>query len=709
MRRFLTLILCASWLFASAQVPDYVPTDSLVAWYPFSGNFQDESGNEQHATPVADVVLTDDRFGQPNAAFYVDGDNDHVQTPLIFNSSLNRTISVWFKLDDPSRSTQTIVNTNPHQIESHGWNVYFLPDSLDAFAYCLGSNGWNIVCGDTTEYYLGDEDMTTWKHWVSVKDGNTWRWYLNGELRGETSFNTNTSSQLCSLWFGAISGGNFPPNEELLGSMDDIGIWNKPLSESEVLALYLGMASEGCTDTTACNFDPEATSDDGSCLYLDECGECGGPGAIYECGCTDIPQGDCDCDGNQFDALGVCGGECLLDEDFDGICDDVDDCVGFIDACGICNGPGAIYECGCADIPEGDCDCEGNVDDECGVCNGPGAIYECGCADIPEGDCDCEGNQIDALGVCGGGCMFDFNGNGLCDPDEVFGCMYPFAQNYNPEATTDDGSCQFPEGCAEETACGLVYDGNNDGVVGSGDLLQLLTEFGQTCTPLFTCGAPITYQGYEYATVLIGEQCWFAENLRSTQYTNGDSLIANLDSTQWMMSTSGAVAVYGESGSTCDDLSPDGDACDPAWSLNEYGRLYNWYAVDDGRGLCPTGWHVPSDSAWMTLEMALGMSDEQVGLTGFRGTDEHLQLKTTYGWLDSLNGNNSSGFSALPAGDRAVNGQFYDGGYIAAWWSSSSQESNSWIRYLISTEAGVAREPQPQFWGLSIRCLKDDE
>ena len=78
--------------------------------------------------------------------------------------------------------------------------------------------------------------------------------------------------------------------------------------------------------------------------------------------------------------------------------------------------------------------------------------------------------------------MFDFNGNGLCDPDEVFGYV-PVAQNYNPEATTDDGSCQFPEGCAEETVCGLVYDGNNDGVVGSGDLLQLLTEFGQTCTP----------------------------------------------------------------------------------------------------------------------------------------------------------------------------------------------------------------------------------
>ena len=130
----------------------------------------------------------------------------------------------------------------------------------------------------------------------------------------------------------------------------------------------------------------------------------------------------CDCDGNQLDALGVCGGACTVDADEDGICDDVDDCVGAYDDCGVCNGPGAVYECGCSDIAEGDCDCDGNqldalgvcggactadadadsicddVDDcvgaydDCGVCNGPGAIYECGCADTPEGDCDCDGN-----------------------------------------------------------------------------------------------------------------------------------------------------------------------------------------------------------------------------------------------------------------------------------------------------------------------------
>ena len=92
---------------------------------------------------------------------------------------------------------------------------------------------------------------------------------------------------------------------------------------------------------------------------------CDACGAIYECGCYDILEGDCDCDGNQLDALGECGGSCEADADDDGICDDVDPC---------------------------DCD-------SCGVCNGPAT---CGCSGIPSGDCDCNGNELDALGVCGG-------------------------------------------------------------------------------------------------------------------------------------------------------------------------------------------------------------------------------------------------------------------------------------------------------------------
>ena len=79
---------------------------------------------------------------------------------------------------------------------------------------------------------------------------------------------------------------------------------------------------QGCTDDAACNYDADATQDDGSCEYTD--------------------------------AIGVCGGTCTADVDNDDVCDNVDSCVGSLDACGVCNGPGAIYACGCSEIPAGE-------------------------------------------------------------------------------------------------------------------------------------------------------------------------------------------------------------------------------------------------------------------------------------------------------------------------------------------------------------------
>ena len=155
---------------------------------------------------------------------------------------------------------------------------------------------------------------------------------------------------------------------------------------------------------------------------LDACGICNGPGESYACGCTDIPTGDCDCNGNQADALGVCGGTCAADTDGDGICDtdEVGGCTNpfacnyddtATDDDGSCLTADAIGACGgsCSADADGDglCDdvddCVGTLD-ACGICNGPGEIYACGCTDIPTGDCDCNGNQADALGVCGGTC-----------------------------------------------------------------------------------------------------------------------------------------------------------------------------------------------------------------------------------------------------------------------------------------------------------------
>ena len=147
---------------------------------------------------------------------------------------------------------------------------------------------------------------------------------------------------------------------------------------------------DNCFDVTACNYDDPGNE---ACAFEDECGVCGGGG---------IAEGACDCDGNVEDALGVCGGDCAADEDMDGICDDEDDCVGQVDECGVCNGDG-----------------------------------------IPEGECDCEGNVLDAAGECGGDC-FAADSTGTCIEVIMFGCLDSLACNYDAMANTDSGLCELP-------------------------------------------------------------------------------------------------------------------------------------------------------------------------------------------------------------------------------------------------------------------------
>ena len=426
----------------------------------------------------------------------------------------------------------------------------------------------------------------------------------------------------------------------------------------------------GCTDSEACNYSPNASvSDEALCVYIQE-GECDCEGNVFDecgvCGGDGIPEGQCDCEGNVLDECGVCAGA--------GIPEGQCDCDGnVLDECGVCGGGG---------IPQGDCDCDGNVLDECGVCGGEG---------IAEDTCDCDGNVLDALGVCGGDCLADQNNNGICDLIELQSCV--------------DG----PEACGlgtiwdEETqTCIVAYpaDTNFDGCVQLNDLLDVLSAYGlcQTAEVPWSCGDPVSYQGYDYATVQIGEQCWFAENLRSENYENGDAILSNLSDSEWQNTTSGAVAVYGEGSSTCSNYSPDGDACDEGWSFNEYGRLYNWYSVVDERGLCPSGWHVPTDEEWTMMTDQLGGSSVAGG-----------HMKTEYGWLGGGSGTNSSGFSGLPGGYRHDEGQFSLAGREGFWWSSSPSGSYAWFRALSYYDGDVPRSNYDQRFGFSVRCVRDAE
>jgi len=254
--------------------------------------------------------------------------------------------------------------------------------------------------------------------------------------------------------------------------------------------------------------------------------------------------------------------------------------------------------------------------------------------------------------------------------------------------------------CVIEEPCGWNPDSDDDSLVGVSDLLMFLSVFGSEW-PVFNCGDPVLYQGYEYETVQIGEQCWFAENLRSESYTTGDEITSNLSQNDWTGTIDGASCVYGEGESPCENFSPSIEGCNPEESLGFYGRLYNWFAVTDERGLCPTGWHVPNDNQWQVLSAQLGGSVT----AGFN-------MKSTSGWRDGGNGDNSSGFKGYPGGDRyADDGEFYSSGSTGFWWSSTflnnPQEPGASFYYLEFGNDELKTTGYPPNNGMSVRCIKD--
>ena len=289
------------------------------------------------------------------------------------------------------------------------------------------------------------------------------------------------------------------------------------------------------------------------------------------------------------------------------------------------------------------------------------------------------------------GLLHDSNANGFVDIEDFLSILGLFGD----QDSDGDGLYDSLDNCIDLAACNFMEVDSEfctypDAIGDCNGNCQLDEDGDGVCD--FNCGTPFNYQGYDYATVLIGEQCWFAENLRSENYANGDAIPSNLSSTQWGTTTSGAVAVLYE---------------DPTM-LETYGRLYNWYAVGDARGLCPSGWLVPSDEEWMTLEVALGMNELEADYSNWRGTDQGVQMKTTSGWILGGNGSNSSGFSGLPGGTRNYNGYPSSDQQNGNWWSSSpSSNEQAWQRRLHFDNESVYRGNHWKRNGYSVRCLKD--
>jgi uncharacterized protein (TIGR02145 family) len=200
-------------------------------------------------------------------------------------------------------------------------------------------------------------------------------------------------------------------------------------------------------------------------------------------------------------------------------------------------------------------------------------------------------------------------------------------------------------------------------------------------------GTGVTYNGYTYSSIVLGNgQEWMTENLRTASYRNGDPIVTGIDNASWYSNIIGAYDIYNNN--------MDNNYI--------YGKLYNWYAVNDPRQLCPTGWHVPTDAEWSSLTDYLG-GEAVAG----------VKMKKTNGWDDfegqSGNGSNLSGFSGLPGGARF----YYDGSFIYSgrwgyWWASSdSTTSDAWCRRLNYDNGNVFRGSTNKKAGFSVRCLKD--
>jgi uncharacterized protein (TIGR02145 family) len=202
--------------------------------------------------------------------------------------------------------------------------------------------------------------------------------------------------------------------------------------------------------------------------------------------------------------------------------------------------------------------------------------------------------------------------------------------------------------------------------------------------PAIPYGTMTDQEGNVYRTVQIGTQVWMAENLRTKKYKNGDIIPNITNGSDWINQSNGAYCIYMNNSSV---------DC-------PYGKLYNWYAVNDNRGICPSGWHMPSDNEWLILENFLGGASIAGGKLKNSGSDYWANPNTS--------ANNSSGFSGLPGGGRLTDGNFGPLNTWGQYWTSTESETFlAWSRTFEYNSAIVFRSTNGKTVGFAIRCVKD--
>ncbi len=207
------------------------------------------------------------------------------------------------------------------------------------------------------------------------------------------------------------------------------------------------------------------------------------------------------------------------------------------------------------------------------------------------------------------------------------------------------------------------------------------------CELSYPCGTDLFdfRDGELYRTLKIGDQCWMAEDLRYDCSKSGYNNIGSANS--WSGSNN------------CGD--------------GEYNTiLYQWPVAMDGsteessQGLCPSGWHIPSDDEWKKLEQHLGMTVDEVNKPDWRGNDQGDQLKSLqYNWCLEANSCGTSGFDAMPVGGRQIDGKFYNVDSTSYWWTSTISDTSAWVRRINNINTNIYRNNPTQLYGRGVRCI----
>jgi uncharacterized protein (TIGR02145 family) len=279
-------------------------------------------------------------------------------------------------------------------------------------------------------------------------------------------------------------------------------------------------------------------------------------------------------------------------------------------------------------------------------------------------------------------------------------CFFMFSlvsMGWAQSECNDTLACNFDSAASSDVGCLYVGGDCPDG--------HPATYIDETCTCVLPDGAIFSAgemasdcNGNLYHTVIIDDQEWFAENLRSECFSNGDPVNEVIDSAAWISSGNDSLPARVKYNNS-DSLAA------------QYGFLYNGYAMLDERGICPTGWHVPLTQEFRTLVATSDTLDGLVAMVfgnSYESTGAAAVLKAQEDWSD-FPGNNISGISALPSGKRKTNAQFADAGQKSYWWCADGNPDNLITRgcRTIGFSDTLFREDANMKWGCAIRCMRN--